>query len=460
MTPGLAFASALAGQPAPPLIHFEARSLRGWRPLASDVAQPQRIPSASGARGWWAVASAAGAALAAAAPRARRRAVRRKASTASAAVASGTATAQRDRCYVGELGPPEEAKLAALRGRLAEIVKAAGSAGPLVWGVDIAKDGPEADAVLLKYLRAEDLGVDQAASRLSRTLTWRKELGVDALAAAELPPDCRGHDTIGGLDRAGRPVLVSRYGGMDNEKVFGDIDGFVLYRIQVTERALALLRLGEPGAPEDLCQVHDYSGVPLLFKTAEVKKAVNAIAEVFTEHYPETKGKTIFVNFPTIFSRLFQAFTAFVPERTRQKFLILGEADHAVLFDQLGPEVLPVALGGLVSERPSPLEGVAAQVAALPAGSSREMRAEALGPGSLNWEVRACFGEAAYELFWVPAGGGQERPVSKGSLKASEGVVAGEYIAKEAGTLVCRCRNEAWLQQRVCVFRAGATTKA
>merc|ERR1719436_1247839 len=109
---------------------------------------------------------------------------------------------------------------------------------------------------------------------------------------------------------------------MDLPKVFGDVEAFVRYRAQLMERAVQKLTF-ERGAVEDLCQIHDYSGVPLFFQKYEIKPAVHAISKVFGEHYPETKGVTMFVNFPAAFANLWKAFTLVLDKRTLQKFVIL-----------------------------------------------------------------------------------------------------------------------------------------
>merc|ERR1712232_37988 len=107
------------------------------------------------------------------------------------------------------------------------------------------------------------------------------------------------------------------------------------------------------GEAEDFCQIHDYSGVPLVFHQPEVKGGVTAVSKVFGEHYPETKGKTIFVNFPSVFGKLWKAFSIIIPERTQKKFVILGQGDALSLFEHLRPEVVPEALGGLRRESSS-----------------------------------------------------------------------------------------------------------
>ena len=47
-------------------------------------------------------------------------------------------------------------------------------------------------------------------------------------------------------------------------------------------------------------------GVNLFVKTSEVKECIAEMTKVFSAHYPETKGKTLFVKFPSVFSKLFQ----------------------------------------------------------------------------------------------------------------------------------------------------------
>lgn len=396
----------------------------------------------------------------AAAPRAPERAARRALSLDGPAGVPLAAPAGR--------GDAEAASLRVLRERLPALLAGVRGAGGRVepaakepvrlWGVDLEAGGRAADALLLKFLRAEELQVEAAAERLAQTLRWRAEEGVDALAGEELPEHFRGHDEIGGTDLEGRPLLVSRYGGMDNEKVFGNPDAFVRYRVQVMEKAVAQLSLGQ-GAPENLCQIHDYSGVSLLFKSDEVKAGIAAMAKVFSAHYPETKGKTIFVKFPLLFSKMFQAFSFFIPEKTRKKFIILGETDQAMLFKHVSPEALPEDLGGMRPATAGRPMGPC-KVATVGPRSSAELRLlKVPGPCLVAWELRVCAREVAFELVFLPADGGEERAVGQSlpgePLRAAEGVLRGEYHAEEAGSLLCRFRNEqSWFQERLCLGRA------
>lgn len=391
----------------------------------------------------------------------------------SRGASSHQSKAERENCYLHKLGEAEAQKLAELRALaprlVAGVLEQWPSWRPEVWGVDLRERSEASDVLLLKFLRAADVDVGRAAERLRDTLRFRAEEQIGQLAGEALPAHFVGHDTIGGPDVDGRPVMISRYGQMQNDRVFGDTDAFVKYRLQVMEKAMAELNFSS-GAPEDLCQVHDYSGVPLLFKTPEVKKGVAAMTEVFSAHYPETKGKTIFVNFPAVFSKLFQAFSVFIPERTRNKFLILAEDDHEGLFRHISPARVPEALGGLMRPTEDPEATAqltaAAEVVTVGPRTSREVDLlEFHEPGQQSsWELRVCSLDlSSYELRFFPKGSSSgsgdeassELVAGSQGLKASEGVVSGTFRSSQAGTLRCLFNNESsWLRSKTCLCRA------
>jgi len=370
-------------------------------------------------------------------------------------------------CYLGSLSDVDAQKLEDLRQRLPAIIERACEESAEarsknryeIFGVDIQTKSDATDIVLLKFLRAEELDVEKAQERLVQTLIFRADCRIEELGSAELPEHFKGHDVVGGTDLEGRPVMISRFGKMDLPKVFGDVEAFVRYRSLLMEQAISLLKW-EKGAPEDLCQVHDYSGVPLIFQTAEVKGGVQAVGRVFAEHYPELKGKTIFVNFPSVFSGLFKAFSLVIPARTLKKFVILGVDDHLNLFQHLGPEVLPVALGGMVRDDAPHRLTVPCKVVQIRARYTEEEEGvKVLSAAKVFWELRACTAEIAYEVVFIPEGGGAEVAIQTSDPEkhheASEGVICGEYQAEGAGVLKFRFRNAvAWFRQRVVACRA------
>jgi len=295
------------------------------------------------------------------------------------------------------------------------------------------------------------------------TLVWRADCHIDELCdLEELPEEFQGHDFIQGTDNDGRPIMISRFGGMDLEKVFGDVEAFVRYRVYYMERCVRQLAFAK-GAPEDLCQVHDYSGVPLMFPDS-VKISVKAISKVFADHYPEMKGVTAFVNFPSVFAKLFQSFAMFLPERTRKKFQILGTNDHAKVFEIIPPQWVPDCIGGMLQSPPGRLAG-ACQTVVVSARDAVDVDALSLDAAAeIVWEVRVCVYEVAYKVLFVSTSGEEQvcAESPKGEpLLATDNVASGRWTAPGAGLIKVRFHNEAaWFKSRLCICRVGLAQDA
>jgi hypothetical protein len=378
----------------------------------------------------------------------------------------------RARGYLHLLGDSEAQLLQTFRGMIPSITARLSQEStkalpveslPLLWGVNLTEESAASNILLLKFLRAADMDIEAAATRLLETMKFRVEGDINALPGVQMLEHFQGHDSFGGRDVEGRPVMISRYGNMDNDLVFGNADEFVRYRLQMMEKAMAQLNFA-CGAAEDLCQIHDYSGVPLLFKSEEVKGSVSAMAKVLSAHYPETKGVTIFVKFPLAFAKLFQAFSSFIPEKTRKKFVILSDSDQGLLFKYIQPEFVPERLGGMMidqqQQQQQRLANVAChEVSVSPRSCTEVVLQEMPSAGAaIAWELRACSQDVDYEIVFVPHGEAPEVVVTmQQRLAAKDGVVSGEYTSQEAGTLVCKFRNpKGWFQDRLCLFRASA----
>eukprot|EP00929_Paragymnodinium_shiwhaense_P000380 TRINITY_DN100627_c0_g1_i1.p1 TRINITY_DN100627_c0_g1~~TRINITY_DN100627_c0_g1_i1.p1 ORF type:complete len:502 (-),score=101.67 TRINITY_DN100627_c0_g1_i1:351-1793(-) len=363
--------------------------------------------------------------------------------------------------FLHTLGEFEAEQLAALRQQLPDILAEAkgsdGASGSLtMWGVGLMESGEASNIILLKFLRATDMDVDAAASRLLNTLKFRQDYQLEGFDSKDLAEHFQGHDVICGSDDLGRPVLLSRYGQMDNDKVFGDADAFVRYRLQIMETVMRELPFRR-GAAETLTQVHDYAGVNLIFKTKEVKAAISKMTKSFAEHYPETKGTTIFVNFPQFFAKIFQAFAAFIPEETRKKFVILGESDQALLFEYVRPEMLPESLGGMRRDAvPEALTGGCSTVSLKPGNPKEVDMLEVHSACTVRWELRVCNKQASYTVRFHPVDGETEIVAASDLLRSSEGIVAAEYRAAGPGRLSVTFEDgKSWLQGACCACRAA-----
>ncbi|PIA14997.1 CRAL/TRIO domain-containing protein, partial [Coemansia reversa NRRL 1564] len=196
-----------------------------------------------------------------------------------------------------------------LRAQLPDIVEDAGKAStkPVnasLWGIPLLSESdsetPERDlrldVILAKFVKARNNDVEKAREMLTNTLKWRAEFGVDGILEETFPEDVFGKvGYLYGHDTAGRPVTYNFYGGLDNKLVFGDLDRFLRWRVQLHERGMQQLDFVDVA---DMLQVHDYEGVGLLSYDKFARTASRATVQLMTDNYPETLNTKIFANVP------------------------------------------------------------------------------------------------------------------------------------------------------------------
>ncbi|KAG7693098.1 hypothetical protein KL930_004817 [Ogataea haglerorum] len=215
------------------------------------------------------------------------------------------------------------------------------------------------EKLLIKLLTAYDCDLQAAEDSLEKILEWRKEF--DPLSAAFVEDHGSKFDDIGFItyDPDGKPlekvVTWNLYGKVKNAKeIFGTDesdtsgrDAFLRWRVGLMEQSVQLLDFKSPGN-DYMVQVHDYKGVSLFQRDAQVKKTTKKVIEVFRDFYPELLSKKFFVNVPTLMMWVFNVIKPFVAEKTRNKFVVLSNGSD--LAKHLDPKMLGAEYGGQVSK--------------------------------------------------------------------------------------------------------------
>ncbi|KAG5358167.1 Phosphatidylinositol transfer protein [Yarrowia sp. B02] len=181
------------------------------------------------------------------------------------------------------------------------------------------------DIILLKFLKARDYDVAQASEMLLDALKWRKEFDPLGCASAEHDSKFDKLGVITAKGAGGQPQVTNwnLYGAVSNRKeIFGDLKGFLRWRVGIMERSLALLDFSKPGAGSMLLQVHDYKNVSFLRLDAETKAASKETIRVFQSYYPETLERKFFVNVPTLMQFVFGFVNKFLSRETVAKFVV------------------------------------------------------------------------------------------------------------------------------------------
>ncbi|OJI88296.1 hypothetical protein ASPTUDRAFT_135672 [Aspergillus tubingensis CBS 134.48] len=203
-----------------------------------------------------------------------------------------------------------------------------------MWGVTL-KDSSDVPTVniLIKFLRANEGNVKLAEEQLTKALQWRKEMNPLALTEGRYSAE-----RYGGLgyvtkypEANGKEVIVTWnvYGNVKSiDQTFGDVDGFIKWRVALMELAVKDLKLSEATTvidydgedPYQMLQVHDYQNVSFLRLNPTIKAASKKTIEVFSMAYPELLREKFFVNVPAIMGWMFAAMKVFLSKNTTRKF--------------------------------------------------------------------------------------------------------------------------------------------
>ncbi|KAI9487002.1 MAG: CRAL-TRIO domain-containing protein [Benjaminiella poitrasii] len=212
-----------------------------------------------------------------------------------------------------------------------------------LWGVplDKASDDERIKVILVKFLRARSMELPVAREMLVNMLKWRKEFKVDSILEEEFDTSIF-NDSIGFLyktDKENCPVTYNFYGGIDQGKVFGDIDKFIRWRVQLMEKGVKRIDFVNT---DSMLQVHDYNGASIFGRTANTKEATNILIKLMQDNYPEFLTSKLFVNVPKLGSMVFKLLRPLLPEATLKKFVLCSNDElDATLLTYINEENLP-----------------------------------------------------------------------------------------------------------------------
>ncbi|KAI0306110.1 CRAL-TRIO domain-containing protein [Multifurca ochricompacta] len=179
----------------------------------------------------------------------------------------------------------------------------------VIWGVELdpnRKKDARASVVLMKWLRARNLNVNEAKTMMIATLRWRDEFKIEEAMKETYPDVFNDFGHVYGRDKEGRPIVYNIYGGKnDLATAFSDVQRFIRWRVALMEHGIKLINFE---TVDQMIQVHDYEGASLSGRTANSKAAASELTSIFQNHYPEFLARKFFVNVPSIMTWIFWLF--------------------------------------------------------------------------------------------------------------------------------------------------------
>ncbi|PWN52835.1 CRAL/TRIO domain-containing protein [Violaceomyces palustris] len=184
---------------------------------------------------------------------------------------------------------------------------------------------------MLRYLRATKWDVEAAQRRLTDTIIWRREYGVDSLNPDDLEPEARsGKETVLGFDKRGRPLHYMHPHRNDTQESPRQMQ----FAVWILEKAIDLM----PPGVEQLALLINFAS-----KSRNPTSISNAklMLYILQNHYVERLGIALCINVPWIFKAFWSAIQPFIDPVTKSKC----KFDEAIR-QEVPPQQLSSDFGG------------------------------------------------------------------------------------------------------------------
>jgi hypothetical protein len=264
------------------------------------------------------------------------------------------------------------------------------------------------------------------------------------------------------LDKEWRPVYFEKTGHLDIEALLCSTSPEALLKWHLAcqegytakRLAVATRQRGDGRVVESTCNVLDLEGFSLSQLGAVTRQYLSDASKTDSDNYPETLGKLMIINAPSIFSVAWSVIKGLLDERTVSKIEVYGEDYREPLFDLLGGEDhVPIEYGGKLA-MPGGLysnhnvvdlavhSGKVEQVE-LPIRKGKTFR--------VRWIARP--GDLVFSVKFAPAAGapGHTHDVSapRSYADCHERTVQVQEVAPSDGTYIVSWDNSAGWTQRI-----------
>jgi hypothetical protein len=185
------------------------------------------------------------------------------------------------------------------------------------------------DFMLLNFLRAAQLDVNEAHRRLKEAVEWRKTIKIDKIREEKILPELYPW-RIEGHDKKGRPIVYWPAARWDARKVIlaGQRDAFIRKHAQLVDTAMYAVLDARKATGKDIREfdlildLHGYNlrqhACLLCFPT------YFEWTNNYERNYPQTFGNFYMINTPRIFQPLLELLRGIFTPHTRKALKVYG----------------------------------------------------------------------------------------------------------------------------------------
>lgn len=181
---------------------------------------------------------------------------------------------------------------------------------------------------MLRYLRATKWDVTQAKKRLTDTIAWRREFGVDEIDADEIEPEAKsGKETVLGFDNSARPLHYMHPHRNDTKETPRQMR----FAVWILECCIDMM----PPGVEQLALLINFDN-----KSRNPTSIANAklMLYILQNHYVERLGVALCINVPWVFKAFWNAIQPLIDPVTKSKCKFDEDIKSEVPSEQLSAE--------------------------------------------------------------------------------------------------------------------------
>lgn len=216
--------------------------------------------------------------------------------------------------------------------------------------------------LLLRYLRANNFNTKKTKKHILKVIEWRRVQNIPELMkfTPEQILGCKMSDMIEkfphwhfGYEKTGRPLLFKVQGEFDMKAIkalcggnFERIFKYHIWEQELIGRVCYEQSLRSRTIIETSTVVLDVKGMTLSSLSSDFRTMMSALIKMDQEMYPETLGKMLIVNAPSVFPMIWGIMKPWFDPITAAKVTIQGTEYKKVLQEQIGAANLPANYSG------------------------------------------------------------------------------------------------------------------
>ncbi|KAI3931660.1 hypothetical protein MKW92_015653 [Papaver armeniacum] len=199
------------------------------------------------------------------------------------------------------------------------------------------------DLTIRRFLRARGLDIEQGSALFLKYLKWRRSFVPNGfISESEITSNLAQKKVfLQGLDKRGRPIVVSFGSKHLPKKEKGGVEEFKRFVVYTLDRVCARM----PAGQEKFVAIQDMEGWGY-YSNSDTRGCLAALS-ILQDNYPERLGKMYLVHVSSVFMAAWKLVYPFIDSNTKKKIVFVENKKlKSTLLEDIDESQLPEIYGG------------------------------------------------------------------------------------------------------------------